>query len=148
MERIESDLCTSKAHDDSEDDLEPCALNHKGNKELCVVGEKKRRKDKEVTAPDLGSVLSQDKQRKILEVRVVLVLLSHFLLLTHSSLQRVLRTPLLYLGILARVLEVAFDSGLDDLMETTGLGEDWQLVGDQFANVVLPIARFNERDSC
>lgn len=64
MERVESDLGTSKAHDDSKDDLEPCALNHKGNKELCVVGEKKRGKDKEVTAPDLGSVLFSGEAEK------------------------------------------------------------------------------------
>lgn len=84
MERVESDLSTSKAHGDSKDDLEPCALNHKGNKELCIVGEKKRRKDKEVAAPDLGSVLFSGEAEK-LDKHVMSELLSHFLFLRPFS---------------------------------------------------------------
>lgn len=64
MQRVESDLGTSKTHDDGKDDLKPCTLHDKGHKELCVVGEKQRRKDKEVTPPDLGSILLSEKSRE------------------------------------------------------------------------------------
>lgn len=66
VERVESDLSTSKTHDDSKNDLKPSTLHDKGHKELRVVREKQRRKDKEVTPPDLGSVLLSGEVREMM----------------------------------------------------------------------------------
>lgn len=57
VERVESDLSTHEAHDHGKDQLEPCTLDHKGDKELGNVGKDQRGKDQEVAAPDLWAVL-------------------------------------------------------------------------------------------
>jgi len=59
---VQSNLGTCKSHNDSEKDLQPCALDNERHKELCDVRENQRGKDEEVASPDLRPVLQFPKR--------------------------------------------------------------------------------------